>query len=588
MTTLELNLTSELKSKGIKKVEYVNDGVESLSIFFKNEKPWIIPLSPKFEETARLIDTLVDGQLDPQAKEELKKGINDNLSSIGYHQYKVEQEISYDEWSGILRQKYKNLQKVTNDNFKGLWESLEFELSVQKILNLKDCTLPFAGFLLGPSGGNKTLGMELFRAYKNALYTDKFSARAFVSHSTAVKREDLEKIDLLPRMKNKFFLTPELSPLFGQRDEDLMDTLSIITRIVDGHGFESDTGAHGHRGYSEDIMFTWVGAAVDITWRVHKCLGTLGPKLYFYRVPLIEKKDDEYVNQMENDDFNIKMPQVRDALIDYLEYFDKCPKSVVVNDLTKIQWDNSGDNKETSKIIVKLSKLLAHLRALVTTYETEDTQGLDYGYNLANREDPQRAMIQLRNLARAHALSQGRNYLTLQDMPLLIKVVFSTASIERVRIFELLREHKGKLTTSQIAGSLNISNNTAKRTMAEFIAIGLVDLDEIENREKRITLKDKFDWFIGEEFQVVRNLLPYYSELEEHKKALGNHNKYEKERLGGIFSYNLTCYKCKFQTNSKTDYERHWITSGHQGPCYPGLADIEKHGWERQGKDWEI
>lgn len=103
VTTLDLNLTPELKAKGIKKVEYVNDGVESLSIFFKNEKPWIIPLSPKFEETAKIIDTLVDSQLDPQSKEELKKCIKENLSSISPHQYKVEQESSYEEWSSTLR-----------------------------------------------------------------------------------------------------------------------------------------------------------------------------------------------------------------------------------------------------------------------------------------------------------------------------------------------------------------------------------------------------------------------------------------------------------------------------------------------------
>ena len=597
MTTLGFNIAPQLKSKGIKKIEYINDGVESLSIFYKNNEPWSVPVSPNFEETTKLIDRLVDGELDPQSKDELKQCVTDNLQEIRSHEYKVDQEISYKEWSSKLREKYKNLQKIANGNFKGLWESLEFELSVQKILNIKDVTLPFAGFLLGPSGGNKTLGLELFRKYKNVLFSDKFSARSFVSHSTAVKREELADIDLLPKMKNKFFLTPELSTLFGQKDEDLMDTLSIITRIVDGHGFESDTGAHGHRGYPEDIMFTWVGAVVDVTWKVHKCLGTLGPKLYFYRVPLIEKQDSEYAEQMENDDFNIKMSEVKETLIDYLEYFDQCPKSVVVNNLTKIQWDRSKDDKKTSEIIVKLGKLLAHLRALVTTRETDDTQGLNYDYNLANREDPQRAMTQLRNLGRGHALSQGRNYLTLEDMPLLIKIVLSTASMERVRIFELLRENKGTLTTSKIADSLNMSNNTAKRTMAEFIAIGLVDLNEVKvehgSPEKQIILKVKFDWFFSDDFHSVRNLPPYYSELEDDEKALNNHNKYENERLGGVFSYTMTCYACekdgkKFETNFKTDYEQHWIKSRHPGPCRPGLVDIEKHGWTPQGKDWEV
>ena len=64
----------------------------------------------------------------------------------------------------------------------------------------------------------------------------------------------------------------------------------------------------------------------------------------------------------------------------------------------------------------------------------------------------------------------------MQDIPLVIKVVFSTASHERVRIFELLIEHQGKLSTSMISDSLNTSNNTAKRTMAEFKAVGLVNV----------------------------------------------------------------------------------------------------------------
>jgi hypothetical protein len=42
-----------------------------------------------------------------------------------------------------------------------------------------------------------------------------------------------------------------------------------------------------------------------------------------------------------------------------------------------------------------------------------------------------------------------------------------------------------------------------------------------------------------------------------------------------------------YQTESKNDYEQHWIKSGHQGTCYLGIADIENHGWIPQGKGWE-
>ena len=83
-----------------------------------------------------------------------------------------------------------------------------------------------------------------------------------LSHTVlAVKKEALAKIDMLPKIKNKLLLTPELSPTFAKKDDDLIEILGILTRVLDGHGYESDTGAHGHRGYNEPMMFVWIGAA---------------------------------------------------------------------------------------------------------------------------------------------------------------------------------------------------------------------------------------------------------------------------------------------------------------------------------------
>jgi hypothetical protein len=156
-----------------------------------------------------------------------------------------------------LLEKYNYLKTVTVENIPHLWPGLEFALSVKTILNIKDCTLPFAGIILGPSSSNKTVAVEAFRDSPHTFYTDKFSPKSLVSHLSGMTEEQLRKIDLLPRLKNKFFLTPELAQMFSSRDDDLMEILGILTRILDGHGYESDSGAYGHRGYDEDIMFTW-------------------------------------------------------------------------------------------------------------------------------------------------------------------------------------------------------------------------------------------------------------------------------------------------------------------------------------------
>jgi Mn-dependent DtxR family transcriptional regulator len=430
----------------------------------------------------------------PKIKEEIEK----DRISIG--------QISAEEWQAKLVEKYENLQETVRLNLPNLWSGLEFVLSAKSILKIKDCTLPFAGILLGSPSSLKTVGIELFRKWPQTYYTDNFSAKSFVSHSTAVTKEQLEEIDMLPKIRNKLFLTPELAPTFATRDDDLIQILAIMTRVLDGHGYESDSGAHGHRGYNEKMMFVWIGAAVDIPYKVHRYLGTLGPKLYFLRLPKSEKKtEDDYMAQI-NSSFDQKVKEIEKALFEYLHWFEMYPNSANQSSLSKIEWNSDKDNVDAKRYVIRLAQLLAYLRGVVSTWHTRDTQGSNYGYGMAIKEECDRAIQQLYNLARGHALSQGRNYITLEDIPLIIKVVLSTASIERVTIFDLLLAYKGTMTTTQIATSLNISQPTALRTMTELKALGLVEMvNGDSNTPAKITLDPQFSWVFDKEFVELRN-----------------------------------------------------------------------------------
>jgi hypothetical protein len=507
---LEIKFGEKYGSKEIKsvfKVSNLQKSFENLRKTIEKDVPTIT------DEDFRLIeDTLLDNVSNLEIDE------NDEIESST--ESKSKPEISFEEWEKTLQEKYQNIRLTCNWNFPGIWNSIEFELSVLRILNIKGCTLPFGGIILGPPSSSKTLGIELFRDHKNVYYTDSFSAKAFVTHNTSVKKEELNDIDLLPKIKNKCLLAPELSPLFSKKDDDLIEILGILTRILDGHGYQSDSGAHGRRGYSGEHMFTMIGAAVDIPYKVHKQLATLGPKLYFLRIPKKIKKDDDYIQMLQKNDFNSKKTELSKCIKEYLQWFnDYCPYTPDENHLVKIPFNDDNLDRKILAIIVNLGKLLAHLRGAVTTWNTEGTQGSNYGYSTPTIEDPDRAMTQLLNLAKGHALSQGRNFLTLEDIPILIKVVLSTASIERVVIFDLLLSSRGTLTTSQITTGLKISKNTALKTMAQLKVLGLVegDMVDIEDEEfteeigesnynapKSITLAKDFEWFLSEEFQGLR------------------------------------------------------------------------------------
>jgi predicted transcriptional regulator len=59
---------------------------------------------------------------------------------------------------------------------------------------------------------------------------------------------------------------------------------------------------------------------------------------------------------------------------------------------------------------------------------------------------------------------------------LIIKVVLSTAPLERVTIFDLLLAKGGTLNVNQITNFLNVSEPTSRRTMTELMVLELVDM----------------------------------------------------------------------------------------------------------------
>ena len=167
-----------------------------------------------------------------------------------------------------------------------------------------------------------------------------------------------------------------------------------------------------------------------------------------------------------------------------------------------MKWDRDKDDPKSKQCISQLAVLLSHLRCDVQTWR----EGSDIGYSPSLPEHPQRGAEILFNLAKGHAILYGRNFVTMDDISIIVKTVLSTAQIDRVKIFSLLLANRGRsLSTSTITQSLNISPQTARRKMTEFKAIGLVDEEYLgSNHELSIKLKPEFDWFLGEEFTKIR------------------------------------------------------------------------------------
>ena len=104
-------------------------------------------------------------------------------------------------------------------------------MEVQLLLN--DVFNPFALAIVDVPSSGKTIILNFFDGLPELTYTtDNFTAAAFVSHASNVKREDLDKVDLLPRIRYRTLVVRELGSIFGAKDDDLIKSFGILTRIT--------------------------------------------------------------------------------------------------------------------------------------------------------------------------------------------------------------------------------------------------------------------------------------------------------------------------------------------------------------------
>lgn len=119
---------------------------------------------------------------------------------------------------------------------------------------------------------------------------------------------------------------------------------------------------------------------------------------------------------------------------------------------------------------------------------------------------------------------RGQNKITVDDIPMIIRIVLFTAPVDRVKIFDLLLKQNGNLSTSEIMEFLNLSRPTALRTMTELKVLGFVSMEnesgDYDNSPKSIKLKEEYKWFLSEEFKRLREgFIPEkFDEKEERKK----------------------------------------------------------------------
>jgi hypothetical protein len=393
-------------------------------------------------------------------------------------------------------------RSVVERHFPGIWPSVEVCLSAVCTLLLKDTTDVSTVIQVGPPASSKTLTLN-FLDQKHWLFywSDKFTPKSFVSHYAGVSPQSLSGVDLLPKIKHRVLVTPELAPLLRGRKDELTEAFAVITRVLDGQGLMTDSGVHGKRGYSGDYNFVWLGATTPlppITWEV---MAQLGSRFFFLPVGGEEVSDEALDKALRDPIGNQKrISECREAVMALVEA--RFPNESIVR---AVEWDRNATPSELSEALGRLARLLSRLRGVVPVVGRSKGNSPEYGLPVV--EQPHRAVQVLFNIARGHALLFGRQILTAADVARVVPLALGSCPDSRRQLMAALLEH-GTLSALDGADVLGVSRETGRRYLAELQVLGLVTSTVHQGREF-FTLSERWQWFRSEEFRTLAATDPW-------------------------------------------------------------------------------
>ena len=394
------------------------------------------------------------------------------------------------------------VRKMVLTNFQRAWPATNATLAAAATLLIEDNANPAALILEGSASSMKTTILDFYSGAEPLAYrSDKFTPKSFVSHHAAAKKEKLADVDLLPRIRHKVMVTPELAPLFRGREQDLTENFTILTAVLDGHGLTSDSGTHGRRGYRGDYLFTWLGGTTPLPSKTWKIMAQLGSRLYFWPMPDEDPSDVELDDAIAGD-------------LSYREKLEEC-QTVVGRFLTDlfgwfggprgVEWDRKATSPEIRKTLALMARLLCKLRGVVSVWHDGRDGGLNY--LPPNIEQPYRAQAVLFNLARGNALVNGRTHLEFEDLAIPAQLAIGSTPTTRRKVFRSLIENEGRLTARQAADVLRASKPTARKVLEELSLLGIGSLESDPGEQqsgdqptKRLFLSHKLNWFLSTEF----------------------------------------------------------------------------------------
>jgi len=360
------------------------------------------------------------------------------------------------------------------------WGYFEACLSAICTLFLKDNKNPLGLVIIGHSAGSKSTILNMFKNLPNGLthHTDKFTPASFLTQATNVPKDKLEEVDLIRKLPNRVLLVPDLAPMFGRKEQDVRESLSILTRVMDGDGLSNDGGVQGHREFNEECVFVLLGAVVKITPAIWRIVSEMGTRLLFMRMDRINIHSSHnklLMSQLRNaDSFELEISEirklVRELISDRIENIGIRKVSIQLPDETELE------------LISKISELVAKLRITV-----------DREAGLEQNEAPVRVAKQLINILKGRAIVYGRDKIIESDIQLALHIALSSVNECRGQIVKYAIEKCGEyIKLEEFVANTSYMSTKLREELNTLTQIGIL-VEGKDGNANRWKLDDKWE-----------------------------------------------------------------------------------------------
>ena len=139
----------------------------------------------------------------------VEMGFNERFSTLTQIEHLTDSHLGVNQ-SPSSQVNISRVRNIVDTLFPGLWFYNEACLAATAIMKIEHVVNPPSIILNGPASSDKTTVLSSFRNHPLTYWSDGFTARAFVSQQANKTESDLAKIDLLPKIKDKALVVPDL------------------------------------------------------------------------------------------------------------------------------------------------------------------------------------------------------------------------------------------------------------------------------------------------------------------------------------------------------------------------------------------